>query len=194
MRRSSTRSTSRPGSARRTPTRRPCSSSTSTSIGTGRPTTRSLQPRRRIACALSDGRNLTFVQNLADGTESAFFGIDHNTNSANTVLYACAEQLGLSLEDVGSSFDAAGFAVDFYTSGTVRDTVEFSGVWGGERDLGVVNGSGFGGGPIGTGATVPFFVHDFGATGASADETGVVVRVANGDAATENFTVTVDQP
>jgi hypothetical protein len=138
--------------------------------------------------------NLTFVQNLADGMESAFFGIDHNTNSANTVLYACAERLGLSLGDVGSSFDAAGFAVDFYTSGTVRDTVEFSGVWGGERDLGVVNGSGFGGGPIGTGATVPVFVHDFGATGASADETGVVVRVANGDAATENFTVTVDQP
>jgi subtilisin family serine protease len=144
--------------------------------------------------SLSDGRVLTWVQNLATGEESAMFGVDNNTNSANTVLYACAEQLGLSLDNIGQSFDAAGFAVDWYTSGTVRDTVSFTGVWGGERYLGVVNGTQAGGGAVGTGATAPFFIHDFGATGASPDETGVLVRVANGDAATENFTVTVAQP
>jgi len=144
--------------------------------------------------SLSDGRDLTFVQNLATGDETAFFGIDHATNSANTVLYACAEQLGLSLDNVGDPFDAAGFAVDYYTSGTVRDTVEFTGVFGGERYLGVVNGTQAGGGSIGSGASAPFFVHDFGATGASEDETGIAVRVFHGDAGTENFTVTVDQP
>ena len=76
--------------------------------------------------SLSDGRNLVYALNLATGEETAFFGTDHRTNSANTVLYVCAEQLGLSLADVGRSFDVTGLAVDYYTSGTVRDDVEFS--------------------------------------------------------------------
>jgi len=144
--------------------------------------------------ALTDGRVLTYAQNLTTGDETAVFAVDHHTNSANTVLYVCAEQLGLSLANVGDTFDAAGFAIDYYTSGTTRDTVEFSGVLGGERYLGVVDATGVGGGSIDAGDAVPFFVHDFGPSGASADETGILVRVADGDAATENFTVTVDQP
>jgi hypothetical protein len=144
--------------------------------------------------SLSDGRNLVFALNIATGKSTAFFGTDHRTNSANTVLYVCAEQLGLSLADVGRPFDVHGFAVDYYTSGTVRDTVEFGAVFGVERYLGVVNGNQAGGGTIGSGASAPFFVFDFGAAGASTDETGVIVRVVDGDAATENFTVTVDQP
>ncbi len=139
---------------------------------------------------LADGRNVVFVQNLATGVETGLFTTDHNTNSANTVLYACAEQLGLSLADVGSSFDAAGFAVDFYTSGTVRDEVEFTGVFGGERYVGIAGGSPYFG-AIGTGASIPFQIFDFGPSGASPDETGIVIRVVNGDAATENLSVTV---
>ena len=49
-------------------------------------------------------------------------------------------------------------------------------------------------GSIGSGASAPFFVDDFGPAGASADETGILVRVVDGDAATEDLTVTVDQP
>ena len=138
--------------------------------------------------SLSDGRNLTFVQNLTTGAESAFFFTDHNTNSANTVLYVCAEQLGLSLDNIGDTFDAAGFAVDYYTSGTVRDTVDFTGVFGGERFFADAAGS------IGTGASIPFSIFDNETEGASADETGILVRVVNGDAATESFTVTADLP
>ena len=51
--------------------------------------------------ALSDGRNLTFVQNLETGDEDAFFYVDHTTNSANTVLVFCSEQIGLGMADVG---------------------------------------------------------------------------------------------
>ena len=101
---------------------------------------------------LSDGRNLAFALNVATGVATAFFFTDQNTNSANTVLYVCAEQLGLTLDDVGSSFDVAGFAVDFYTSGTVPDEVEFTAVFGGERYLGVVNGNQAGGGTVHYGA------------------------------------------
>ena len=144
--------------------------------------------------ALSDGRNLTFALNLETGVETAFFGTDHRTNSANTVLYVCAEQLGLTQEAFGSSFDVEGFAVDYYTSGTVRDTVDFEAVFLGERYVGVANGNQAFFSSIGTGASAPFFVFDFGPTGASEDETGILVRVFDGDAATENFTVTVDHP
>ena len=101
--------------------------------------------------------------------------------------------VGLTLGDLGKPFDADGFAVDYYTSGTVRDTVEFTGVFGGERYVGVASGQAYFS-SIGTGASVPFFVFDFGAAGASEDETGIVIRVFDGDAATENFTVTVDHP
>ena len=86
--------------------------------------------------------------------------------------------------------DVAGFAVDFYTSGTVRDTVAFGAVFGGERYYGLVDGEPFFA-SIGTGATAPFDVFDAGPTGASPDEQGVLIRVVNGDAATENVVVPV---
>jgi minor extracellular serine protease Vpr len=138
--------------------------------------------------SLSDGRNLTFVQDLATGDESAFFFTDQKTNSANTVLYVCAEQLGLSIADVGKHVDVAGFAVDFYASGTVRDTVDFEAVFGGERYYGLVDGSAFFA-SIGAGASEPFQVFDAGAAGTSPDEQGVLVRVVNGNAAGENVVV-----
>jgi subtilisin family serine protease len=140
--------------------------------------------------SLSDGRNATFVLDLATGAESAFFLTDHATNSANTVLYFCAEQMGLGLADVGRTVDVAGFAVDFYTSGTVRDTVSFPVVFGGERYIGFVDGSPYGG-PVGAGATVPLEVLDFGATGSNPTESGILVRVLHGTAATENLLVPV---
>ena len=138
--------------------------------------------------SLSDGRNLVYAQNLATGDEEAFFATDHKTNSGNTVLYVCAEQLGLTGADAGKAVDVDGFAVDFYTSGTVRDTVGFEAVFGGERYYGFVDGEPFFT-SIGAGAAEPFQVLDAGATGASPDEQGVLIRVVNGDAATESVVV-----
>ena len=138
--------------------------------------------------SLSDGRNLVYAQNLATGDEEAFFATDHKTNSGNTVLYVCAEQLGLTGADAGKAVDVVGFAVDFFTSGTVRDTVGFEAVFGGERYYGLVDGEPFFT-SIDTGATASFDVFDAGTTGTSPDEQGVVIRVLNGDAATENIVV-----
>ena len=143
--------------------------------------------------ALSDGRNLTFVQNLETGDEDAFFYVDHTTNSSNTVLLFCSEQIGLGMDDVGLAVDVAGLAVDFYTSGTVRDDVEFEAVFGGERYYGLVDGSPFFA-SIGAGASEPFQVLDAGAAGAGLAEQGVLIRVINGTAATDSLTVPVGTP
>ena len=85
------------------------------------------------------------------------------------------------MDDVGLAVDVAGFAVDFYTSGTVRDDVEFEAVFGGERYYGLVDGNPFFA-SVGTGASEPFEVFDAGAAGASPDEQGVLIRVINGTA------------
>jgi hypothetical protein len=86
--------------------------------------------------------------------------------------------------------DVQGFAVDFYTSGTVRDTVSFPVVFGGERYVGVVGGAPYGN-DIAAGATLPLTVIDFGAAGTNPTESGILVRSLHGTAATESFSVAV---
>ncbi|MBX3010347.1 MAG: S8 family serine peptidase [Caldilineaceae bacterium] len=48
----------------------------------------------------SDGRNLTWVVDLRTWIATAFFFTSHDTNSANTVMTLCAEQIGLTAADV----------------------------------------------------------------------------------------------
>ena len=137
---------------------------------------------------LSDGRNLTFVQDLATGDETAFFFTDHKTNSANTALVFCSEQMGVTLDDIGATYDVAGFAVDYYTSGTERDELEFEVVPGYERYFGLVGGEPYYA-SIGAGASATFEVVDFGPVGAGADDQGVQIRVVNGQGDTETIVV-----
>jgi subtilisin family serine protease len=84
---------------------------------------------------LSDGRNVVFAVNLETGGLSAFFFVDHETNSANTVLLVCGEQIGLDAAAVQQSKQVGfGFAVDTYFQGATTDVVPF---------------------PIGTGSSIP---------------------------------------
>ena len=138
--------------------------------------------------SLSDGRNLTYVQDLATGDETAFFATDHKTNSANTALVFCSEQMGVTLDDVGATYDVAGFAVDYYTSGETRDEVAFEAVPGNERYYGFVDGNPYYA-SIGAGASEPFGVLDIGADGTGADDQGVQIRVINGRGDTETIVV-----
>jgi minor extracellular serine protease Vpr len=139
--------------------------------------------------SLSDGRNVTFVQNLATGDETGWFTTDHKTNSANTALYFCAEQMGLTIDDLGTTkADVAGFAVDFYTSGETRDEVAFEANPYNERYYGIVDGDPFFS-SIDAGASKPFEVFDAGASGTGADDQGVQIRVINGRGDTETIVV-----
>ena len=50
--------------------------------------------------SLGDGRQLTWAQNLTTGSTTAFFYTEHSTNTGNTALYICAEQVGLTGTDL----------------------------------------------------------------------------------------------
>ena len=143
--------------------------------------------------ALSDGRNGVFVLDVAAGTETLFFLTDHQTNSANTVLYLCAEQLGMTRADFFDPMDATVFAVDFYQSGTERDViadVTFAPL--GERYLGFVDGAAAGG-PVAAGETADLTVVDFGADGTNPDELGLLLRVIDGPEGNEAILLPVEE-
>ncbi|NIQ12785.1 MAG: hypothetical protein GWO08_23195, partial [Gammaproteobacteria bacterium] len=52
---------------------------------------------------VGDGRQVTWVFNLATGSASAFFFAEHSTNTGNTVMYICGEQIGLTGTDMLST-------------------------------------------------------------------------------------------
>ncbi len=52
---------------------------------------------------ITDGRNVTFSFDLSTGSAQAFFFTEHNSNTANTVLTICGEQIGLSARDLPRS-------------------------------------------------------------------------------------------
>lgn len=66
---------------------------------------------------VTDGRNLTWVVNLATDEADAFFFTDHETNSANTVMLLCAEQIGMTLADQLKPMNVTAFIDDFYFGG-----------------------------------------------------------------------------
>jgi hypothetical protein len=67
---------------------------------------------------LDDGRHVTWVANLATGSLSAFFFAEHATNTGNTVLTICAEQVGLTGTDLlNTQVDVSVEAVDWYYGG-----------------------------------------------------------------------------
>jgi minor extracellular serine protease Vpr len=67
---------------------------------------------------ISDGRQLSWVLNLSTGSASAFFFAEHATNTGNTVLYICGEQIGMNAENLlTTSVDMDVLAQDFYFGG-----------------------------------------------------------------------------
>lgn len=68
--------------------------------------------------AIGDGRQVTVALNLATGAASAFFFTEHATNTGNTVLLVCGEQVGLTGTDMlTTTVGMDVFAQDFYYGG-----------------------------------------------------------------------------
>ena len=129
------------------------------------------------ANTLADGRNFTWAQNLATGASTAIWPTIHPTNSGNTVLTVCGEQIGVNVDDVGSEIDVLVLAADWYNSGAVTDFVETSIVVGGDRYTTNLAQAPFGaafGGTIGSGGAANVTVTDNGADGTNPTETGVL--------------------
>ena len=67
---------------------------------------------------LTDGRHVTFAQNLATGAATAFFFTEHSMNTGNTVLIICGEQVGLTGTDMlATNVDMDVYAQDWYYGG-----------------------------------------------------------------------------
>ncbi|WP_166355813.1 S8 family peptidase [Phytoactinopolyspora limicola] len=96
--------------------------------------------------AFNDGRNATFVVDLSTNQAAAWFLTDHDTNSANTVLTICGEQIGMNAADAGTPIDLRALAVDTYFGGPGDEIDGITIAPMGERFLGV-----FGDGSVGSG-------------------------------------------
>jgi hypothetical protein len=70
----------------------------------------------------SDGRQLTWTIDLATGAADAWFYTEHATNTGNTVLWLCGEQIGMNGADLamygaGTVVGLDVFAADIYYGG-----------------------------------------------------------------------------
>lgn len=125
---------------------------------------------------LSDGRNAVYVEDLEAGTASIFFFTDHGTNSGNTVLTLCGEQIGMNADDFFAPITADLYAFDTYFTGRATDQIlgmEFAPL--GERYFPIVGDDGFGGGDVAAGGSETLTVLDYGAAGTNPSETGVLL-------------------
>jgi hypothetical protein len=125
---------------------------------------------------ISDGRQLSWVLNLATGSLSAFFFAEHSTNTGNTVLLICGEQIGMNAANLGvTGVDMDVIAQDFYFGGP-GDFVEGLTVTPlGERFYGEpADVAGKSSNPAG------LSVYDFGAFPGNSPELGLML-ITNGD-------------
>ncbi len=126
--------------------------------------------------ALTDGRNAVWVEDLSTNDATIFFLTDHGTNSGNTTLILCGEQIGMDASDFGTPITADLFAIDIYFTGRATDMItgmEFAPL--GERYFPVVGDDGFGSGDVAPGGSETLNVMDFGAAGTNPSETGVLL-------------------
>jgi minor extracellular serine protease Vpr len=71
-----------------------------------------------LSGSVSDGRQLTWVVDLATGLASAYFYTEHSMNTGNTVLYICGEQVGLTGTDMlATHVDMQVYTQDWYYGG-----------------------------------------------------------------------------
>ncbi len=126
--------------------------------------------------ALSDGRQLTWVDPIGPGATTGFFFAEHSMNTGTTGLTICAEQIGMDAGDLlTTNVDMEVFAQDFYYGGP-GDLVENLTVTPlGERFRGVPTDV-----PGNTNDTDALEVYDFGAFPGNTPELGLLL-VTNGD-------------
>jgi Subtilase family/PA domain len=129
--------------------------------------------------ALSDGRQLAYAWNLTAGTASAFFYAEHSMNTGNTVLYICAEQVGLTAADMLSrNVNLDVYTQDWYYGGPGDWVTGLTVTPYGEQYYGVpedIAGKSYG----------TLTVYDFGLFPGNSPELGVML-VTNGDRGSGN--------
>ena len=125
---------------------------------------------------ISDGRQLTWAVDLTTGAANAFFYTEHSTNTGNTVLLVCAEQVGLTGTDLlATNVDMDVITQDFYFGGPGDEVLDLTVTPLGEQYYGVpadIAGN--------TYDAAGLSVYDFGPFPGNTPELGVLL-VTNGD-------------
>ena len=71
-----------------------------------------------LSASLSDGRQVTWAEDLTTGDVSAFFFVENASNTGNTVLIVCGEQVGLTGTDIlATNVNMSVEAQDWYYGG-----------------------------------------------------------------------------
>ena len=123
---------------------------------------------------ITDGRQLSWVLNLATGNLGAFFFAEHATNTGNTVLTICGEQIGMGAADLEvTQVDMDVVAQDFYFGGPGDSVEDLTVTPLGERFVGVTADV-----PGGSDGSIEIF--DFEPLDGNSPELGVMV-LTNGD-------------
>ena len=124
----------------------------------------------------TDGRQLTWVLNLATGAASAFFFAEHSANTGNTVLYICGEQIGMNAANLlTTQVNMAVVAQDFYYGGPGDMVTGLTVTPLGERFFGLAaDVAGNSSNPAG------LQVYDFGSFPGNSPERGLML-ITNGD-------------
>jgi minor extracellular serine protease Vpr len=130
---------------------------------------------------ISDGRQVAWALNLTTGAASAFFFAEHATNTGNTVLLICGEQVGLTGTDMlSTNVNMDVIAQDFYYGGPGDMVAGLTVTPLGERFYGVPNDV-----PGNTYNAAGLEVYDYGAFSGNSPEVGLLL-VTNGDRGTGN--------
>ncbi len=126
---------------------------------------------------ISDGRQVVYALELETGLASAWFFAEHSMNTGNTVFFVCAEQIGLTEDDMLNTLvDVDVVAQDFYYGGP-GDMVEGLTVTPlGEQHLALTE-------DVPGGESTTFQVLDFGQFPGTSQELGVML-ITNGDRGT----------
>jgi hypothetical protein len=134
-----------------------------------------------LSTSVSDGRQVTWAENLTTHLASAFFTTEHSMNTGNTVLYICAEQIGMTAADLlTNNVDIAVEAFDWYNGGPGDLITGLTVTPLGEQHYGVPNDV-----PGNTYDAAGLSVYDFGSWPGNTPELGLML-VTNGDRGTGN--------
>jgi len=129
---------------------------------------------------ITDGRQLTWVLDVATGTLGAFFFAEHATNTGNTMLTICGEQIGMNASNfLNTPVNTDVFADDFYFGGPGDAVTGLTITPLGERYLGTTEGD------IPAQSKGILNVQDFGELPGNSPELGLML-ITNGDRGPEN--------
>ena len=122
---------------------------------------------------ISDGRQLSWVLDLATGSASAFFFTEHATNTGNTVLLVCGEGVGMGIADLGTAVSVDVRTTDFYHGGPGDSVEDLVVAPAGERFVGADP-------DVAAGGSAALSVTDYEEWPGNTDELGLLV-LTNGD-------------